>query len=211
MRTLISFLCLWSSLGFANFGFNPQIIELEGKIINYYEVISENQDKVVLFSRGSKLQFDKETTESYISATPRLTYSGSQFAQDKWRPLPHQLTIAGQDQAVVLASFNTRVMNFDVIGNELYFNDFDLSEALTDIYRRHFDRIFNPINISSFANSLPNNRLWLSSMICTDINFARDNDEKPIRKGLRCSIDFIYDGHSSFAPEQKHFKLPQKG
>ena len=192
----------------ASYSYAPQSMELDGKIINYYEVISEDRDQIKLASRGSELQLKADPYRLFEQTSPRFT-SHTDLLKKKWRALPHQLTITGANRAQVKFPSGESELYFDTMVGEIYFNDRDLADAFSTNYRRHFIRLYqaaNPNNFSRESRSLngPDNLIWLSSMTCRNINFNVDCDGKKIRKGLRCTIDFIFDGNSTYSLKSFH-------
>lgn len=180
---------------FASYSYAPNPFELDGKIINYYEITSETRDQVVLSSRGSELVLNNRAN-NFIRDARTLKSSTHNFSKD-WKPLPHQLIINGQNRAEVVFSNKRHELYFDMMMGELYFNDRDLSDSFAPTYRKHFTRLFGHSKspfASDFRVSELNDLLWISSMTCKNIALSKDCLGKPIKKGLRCSIEFIFDG-----------------
>lgn len=197
LRTLIPFMLFALVIGSsrASYDFAPQDLELDGKIINYYEVVSEDFGKIQLASRGSELRPNEGIFNSFMSPISRFNYRTNNQTKNLWRPLPHRISIDGSNSATIsINKINTEI-DFDSIMGELYFDERDINDALAFNYRMHFAQIFNN-NRGPGGDS----QIWLSNMVCKSIALTKDNEGKSIRKGLCCSIDFIFDGRTSVFP-----------
>lgn len=193
---LILFMSLLAGLAHASYNFTSypsDALELDGKITNYYEVISEDFGKVVLASRGSHMDLSDSFLDQYSMTISRFSYRSTEMLTNIWRPLPHQIILNGQDHATFKIKNQITNVDFDKILGEIVFHDGAVSDALADAYLAHFSSIYT----REARGTDSRNMLWLSNMNCRNISFSKDNDGKLIRKGLRCTFDFIFDGSKS--------------